>query len=464
VTDFEALGATAAAAGPTSPRSKAVAAVAHGIRRARGSRLARNSALAFAGQGARLVLQALYFVLVARSLGPASYGTFVAVLAFVSIVTPFASWGAGDILIRRVSRDAGLLRQAWGEAIMTAFGLGALFGVAVVLAAPHVFDGRISPLLVGAIAAAEFWGTSLASIAAQAYQAVERLGRMAQVWLAMSVLRVAAAVVLASVKVLQTPMSWALLYLGSTLAAACVIVVWVSRELGRPIFSVAARDRGDIKRGFFYSLSTVALSIYNDIDKTMLARLATFAAAGLYGAGYRIVEVCFVPVAALLQSSYPRFFRHGKEGVRANVALARRMLPAAIVYGVVAGAVLFAAAPLLELVLGAKYASTVLVVRGLAAVPALRAIHYFAANVLTGADRQSSRSAVQVGVAALNVGLNLWLIPRNGWRGAVWATLASEAALAVFLWAVAAVYVMRERNALSAVGGQMSVGAQPNRA
>jgi preprotein translocase subunit SecF len=43
---------------------------------------------------------------------------------------------------------------------------------------------------------------------------------------------------------------------------------------------------------------------------------------------------------------------------------------------------------------------------------------------------------VQVGVAALNVGLNLLILPRWSWVGAAWTSLASDAVLMVAVYGV----------------------------
>jgi len=59
----------------------------------------------------------------------------------------------------------------------------------------------------------------------------------------------------------------------------------------------------------------------------------------------------------------------------------------------------------------------------------LRSVHYFLANSLTGSGHQGTRSAVQVIVAILNLGLDLWLIPLYSWRGAAWASVASDSLL-----------------------------------
>ena len=60
--------------------------------------LARNSAWMILGQGLRLIIQALYFVEIARSLGVRNYGAFIGVVALVGIVYPFGSLGSGNLL------------------------------------------------------------------------------------------------------------------------------------------------------------------------------------------------------------------------------------------------------------------------------------------------------------------------------------------------------------------------------
>ena len=78
-------------------------------------------------------------------------------------------------------------------------------------------------------------------------------------------------------------------------------------------------------------------------------------------------------------------------------------------------------------------------------LPLLRWSHYLAADSLTGAGHQGRRTACQVGVAVINVGLNLWLIPAYSWTGAVIATLVCDGLLVVGLWAVVLAVLRTER-------------------
>ena len=68
-------------------------------------KLARNAGWSFLGQTMSTVLQAGYFVIIARLLGSTNYGIYTAAFAFVSIVSQYSSLGSGFVFLRRVSAD-----------------------------------------------------------------------------------------------------------------------------------------------------------------------------------------------------------------------------------------------------------------------------------------------------------------------------------------------------------------------
>src|SRR5262245_33053418 len=88
------------------------------VARLRRSTLTRNTLWMLAGQAARTVVQAVYFVLVAQALHPAGYGAFIAAISLVMIAAPFASLGAGNVLIKNVARDPTTLPVQWGNALV----------------------------------------------------------------------------------------------------------------------------------------------------------------------------------------------------------------------------------------------------------------------------------------------------------------------------------------------------------
>jgi len=402
------------------------------IARVRGSTLTRNTLWMLVGQAARTVIQGIYFVLVAHALHPAGYGAFVAALSMVMIVAPFASLGAGPVLVKNVARDPTTLPVYWGNALVIVAVSGIALLVVILGAAQVLLPSTIPLELVLALGLAELLFARTVEVCALVFQAFQHLKWTSAIQILLSGSRLLSIAVLYAILRTPTPLQWSLGYLAATVATTVVAVLLVRARYGRSRV-VVDRARMELREGAYFSISLSAQSIYNDLDKTMLSRLSTLAASGVYGAAYRIVDVSFAPVSALLSASYARFFQHGTEGLPGTVRLARRLLPLAAAYGVVAGLALVLLAPLVPLVLGARYALIAPMIVWLAPIPLLRACHYFLADALTGAGYQRARSAVQIVVAGVNVIFNLWVIPAYSWQGAAWSSLGCDGLLAVGL-------------------------------
>ena len=130
----------------------------------------------------------------------------------------------------------------------------------------------------------------------------------------MSVARLLGALIIVVITRHPTALQWGYVYLITTFAVATVSYALVCAKLGAPSFRFR-RSFDETREGFYFSVTLSAQTIYNDIDKTMLARLSTLAATGIYGAAYRIVDASFAPVSALLAAAYPNVFRRGIAGI-----------------------------------------------------------------------------------------------------------------------------------------------------
>ena len=405
--------------------------------------LVRGTAWLGGAQAARLALQSATFVLVARALGASGFGAFAAALAIASVLSPFGACGAGNLLVMHVARERDSFPRHFGAALLTipvaglplvalATGAGAL-----ILPVPVV--------LVALVAVAELVFARLAELSAQAFQGLERPRPFALLQLVPAVFRLGAAVVFVAAGS-SSPTEWAVAYLAGSALGALIALAVVVRLVGAPMFTPGAVARF-LRDGAWFALAQSSANVYTDIDKTLLARLGSLSAAGVYSVAYRATAMAFTPVTGLLAASYARFFRRGAEGIRGSRRFAAELLPAACLYGAAAGAVLFLAAPVLPHVLGSDYADATDALRWLALLPLLQAVYYLAGDALTGAGHQRARTSLQAVAAALNVLLCLWLVPAYSWRGAALATLLSLALLATALWtAVAIVSTRRERH------------------
>ena len=408
--------------------------------------LAQNTLWALWGYGLRVLIQAAYFVVIARCLGPGQYGGFVAATAVTNLISPFVGMGAGNLLIKNVARDRSRFSEYWGHGLLVTLTSGVLLVGFVILLSAAVLPHSIPLFAILCISVSDLVVIKFVDLAAFAFQAFEQLSRNATLNILVSLTRLVGIAGLAITLRHPGIRAWSAVYLAGSVVAGLIAVVWTTISLGRPRLS-RGRIRGERLEGFAFSAGLSAQTIYNDIDKTMLARLGTLDAAGIYAAAYRLIDVAFLPVRALLNAAYPVFFRHGVQGIRGTVNYGRRLLLWIVPYSVFAFACLFLGAPVVAYILGPQYAHVTEALRWLSLLPLLKTFHYFAADSLTGAGHQGIRTAVQIGIAIFNVLFNLWIIPAYGWRGAAWSSLASDGLLAATLWLIVLRLSVRARDA-----------------
>ena len=405
--------------------------------RYRANDLARNTGWMLFSQGLCLFIQAAYFVIIARSLGVQQYGAFIAAVAFTQILSPFVGFGGGNLLVKYVCRDKAHFPVYWGNLLFMTLASGLAAIALVVAAAKLALPPSIPLAVIVSVSFAELLFSRLTDCAGMAFQSIEQLSVTAQlnIWSAGS--RLIGIGTLAAVLKHPAARHWAFVYLLTTIFSAALGLAWVRTKLGRPRLALRG-TKADFIEGLYFSVSISAQSIYNDIDKTMLGRLATLDATGIYAVAYRLTDVAFIPVRSLLSAAYPGFFRTGQKGVKESLRYMRPLLSKSACYSVFASVCLVIFAPVVSRVFGSRYAGTVEALRWLAPLPFLRTVHYFFADSLTGAGYQRLRTILQVCVAAGNILVNFWLIPVYSWRGAAWSSLASDGLLAVSLCCCAA--------------------------
>jgi O-antigen/teichoic acid export membrane protein len=412
--------------------------------------LLRNTLWMFLGQGLRLVIQALYFVEIARSLGAANYGAFIGVVALVGIAYPFGALGSGNLLVKNVARDRTLYPTYLGRALAITTVTSSILLVVVLLLSHFALPAAIPLPLVLLVAGADLFGLNIITVCSQAFQAFEQLNWTAVINVLISATRLIGALILIGIHRHPSPLQWGYVYFCSTATVAIFALALVWSKLGAPRFADLFPG-AETREGIYFSISLSAQTIYNDIDKTMLARLSTLDATGIYGAAYRLIDVSFVPVSALLWSAYPNFFRAGARGINRSFGYAKPLVLRTLGYSSFVCLVLLLFAGYVPLVIGSEYARTAEALRWLAPLPILKGLHYFLSDTLTGAGHQGLRTAIQAGVAVFNVLINLWIIPAYSWRGAAWSSIASDGLLTCGVGAAVLILSRRSQAAASEI-------------
>lgn len=424
--------------------------------------LRQGSLWMISGQGVSLAAQALYFVLIGRTLGSREYGAFIGVVALVAALGQFSSLGMEMILVRNISRARDSFAFTWGQSLaILAAGFVLLLGAAV-LCAHFALRPELRPL-VPWIALSDGLLGRLVQLAGRAFQGAGRLASTARLTALTNLSRCAMAAAVWFVarthSLHPTAVLWARVYWLSTLAVALFAAILVTARLGWPRWQrIRARD---LSEGFSFSLSGSAISVCNDVDKTFLVSLGETHAAGIYSAAYRVADAASMPIYAIYAAAAPRFFREGAVGVAPAAAFARKTLLRTLPFAVIASIGLWFAAPVVPLAFGPSFADSVAALRWLCLLPLLRCLHYSWGSAITASASQWNRTATQLGAAALNLTLDVLLIPRFSWRGAAAASLATDAALAAASYVVLACLSRREIHSGIAVPAKianMSVG------
>lgn len=400
-------------------------------------KLAIGTFTVFIGMGLRSLAQALVFLIVARTLGTEGFGSFVAVLAIAAALSYFSGLGANILLVRDTARDPDQFSVSWGYTL-TAYCLGmpiaaSVYGLMAWLVLPDTISWTIRILL----GVSEIALIPLAGFAVFAYQGREQMGKVSWMQLVPPLVRLAGALFFLAIHQVAASFDflllWSWLYFCCALVAVAYVTHCVTRDFGSPIFPGISNLFKYVRTSIPFSFSGIAERLYADADKFMLARLASVGTAGLYSAGYRFVDLAYIPLHALMSTAAPRYFRFGQSGIAAAVRYSLKIGIIPLGYGITIGCLMYWCAPVLAILLGPAYLEAIPIARWLAWLPLVAVprilLHY---PLATSGLQHVGMKALAIGAAA-NIGLNILLIPQWNWRGAVIATYAAEGCMIVVM-------------------------------
>jgi O-antigen/teichoic acid export membrane protein len=393
----------------------------------------RNVFWSLGGLGARTLIQVIYFVLLARVLGPKEYGALSSSLAIIYIFVPYATWGAGDTLVKNASRDRSKFSEYWGSALLSILIFGSFFLLFSLLLYQSLLSDKVDIFPVILLGVSELYFLRIIDVSMQAFQAFDLLSRTAFIQFLFSIIRLSFTLLFVFFFSIHTINSWAVLYLSSTVISAIFCLGLVRYELGKAHFGLRL-IKDNLLEGFFFSLSPSSQGIYNDFDKSILPKYTTLAITGNYSAAYRIVDALCVPTKALLQTFYAKLFITGKDGINSSKKFAQKLFPIFFFYSVLAVMFLLIFAKIIPDLFGSSYKGIEDIIRLLSPIIIFRAVHSLGADTLTGAGMQGKRSGAHLLMALLNAVLCLTLIPWKGWLGAAWASLITDGVLALLIW------------------------------
>ena len=170
--------------------------------------------------------------------------------------------------------------------------------------------------------------------------------------------------------------------------------------------------------------------LYFKVDTFFLRFFSGNAELGAYAAAFKFFEGAMIVPAVLLAVAFPRLARAHTGDRLAQRRLERQLVLLLLALGLLAGAMcLSGAAPLVRVGCGAEFGRAVASLRVLALGLPLLYVNFGMTHFLVARDLGRVTLWFALMMLALNVALDLALIPRGSGPGAAWATVLSEAAL-----------------------------------
>lgn len=391
----------------------------------------------------RVVVAALGWVgsvVVARSLSPEGWGQFSFVFALLGLMSVVTDLGVGRVVLARLmDDDADEIRRTASSFLALRFVLG-LIGYLLAIGYVALLRYPSEVLLATAVGGLVVVFATPSHALSVLFQARHRL------------LLVAVAESLGQV------LQLALTVLAAVFAPSLLIFVLpaVANEVFKLVtkgFGIRSRTLGlkpsrhiEIRRWGAYLREAVPLAIgfaltvaMLKIDVLMLSLLDSFDAVGLYSIGYKFSDMidtfalaAVAPISTLLIASWPDDLVTFRARSRSAAALFA-------VFGAMAVAAFWPSAePLIRLLYGERFVESSNAARLLVLGAALMSLVVLGIFMLASAGMQRHYPLVALLGLALNVALNLVLIPRMSYDGAAISTVATIATTLVLLWLVIA--------------------------
>ena len=394
--------------------------------RSAGRVLASNTGWRFVAFGARTVGGLVATILVARTLGPEEFGRFQFALALTLLLSFLVMLGLPKLLVRELARRPGeavvridsalLITLVAGSAVsLLLFGLSRIFdtGAALLVMAGVTLIADSATRVVMAL----FW-----AFERMKYEAVS-VGVQESAFVALTL------AVLARGSGVEGVM---FAYLVSRMIGLLVAWSIATTKLHRPTWPRwhPGVVRQMLRASMPFAIDDALSLAYVRIDAVLLGVFKGPRAVGLYQSATNLVLYLNILPRMVNMSMYPQMSRAwpDRPSELRRLRDASLRLLGAIAMPLAVGSFLLAPR-IFGFVYGPEFESAAGFYQLLVLIVPFRMLGNTLGTALTSADRQSQRTLLVAVAAAVNIGLNLVLIPAWSIQGAVVATLVTETGL-----------------------------------
>ena len=400
---------------------------------------------------ATILTKPLWFVFITaacmRVLGKADYGYMAVAMSLGFICASFVNLGSERYTVRQLVRDPSggipLVSQLLSLRIaLSIVSMLVCLGIAYALGYRGV---RLLGVMAGSVYALAFLATAYLRSVFQAFQDL----KTEAITVAAEKLMVVAAGSVALFCFRRPDVTLAGIAIGMLGGLAATYHLATRRFVrATPSAKSLSESLAPLRQMVMIGLAGFFTATYMYIDQVMLGKIMGDAAAGLYGASFRIIEASlFVPVIVSTSALYPQLLWDRQHASRREYhQTLRRGVVVLGVIGITGSGILFMGADLILRLLAADagFEAAAVTLRVLGTTIPLLFINSLLFSALLGFDDERWIAGALFTLALVNVSANSFMIPSMGIVGAAIATVGCE----VLLFGA---YVFRMRRMLGAV-------------
>jgi O-antigen/teichoic acid export membrane protein len=173
----------------------------------------------------------------------------------------------------------------------------------------------------------------------------------------------------------------------------------------------------------------LGLTLLSQFDRVLIDRFYGSEATGLYSLSYNVGVLLLMVMTAVLNAFNPPFFAALNQGDYDRVNRdARLIFTLALVPTV---AIVLFGPQLAYLILPVRYVEGFTLIPIVALGGLCSVVFQIWVRILAYFNKTATISAIAIVCAALNIGLNLWLLPLFGWKVAAWTTAVAYLGMGV---------------------------------
>lgn len=389
-------------------------------------KIAKNTVVLVAANMISMAMGFIINIYMARYLSEDNFGMIFAAINLATLFTLFTDLGVSTFLTIQLSRDGKVLKEYLNNALSIKLGLAGLAYIGIILVA-FLSQPSGTELIVIFIIGLYIMLTTLSSIFQSVFQASHAMEHIAITQLLNPVI-----LLIGTFYVIANGMdvvAFALIYLLSGFAILLYNLIMIVLFYHKPLPAFNTKLwKMMVLGGLPLSLSALFSFIYFRIDVQLIKYMLGDVAVGNYGAAFKVIDAVVCIPAMYTMAVFPVISYYFHKNSPNLQVLTEKSLKYLLILGVpICIGSWLCAGQIIQLMYLDKYVEAVPVLQGLSLGMLLMFISYMGTTILTATNLQKTFMVINAFCAAVNIALNLLVIPVYGIAGSAYTMVITQA-------------------------------------